>query len=383
MLRARDPDGRLGLKTAPDDLLAQARQRTRGYPRALEALAAILAADRDTTLPELLAETAALPNNVVEVLVGQAFNRLDPLAQQVMQALAIFNAPVPPVAIDYVLQPYRAAIDAAPVLRRLVNMQFVRRDAGRYYLHQVDRDYALSRVPRGTAGRPRARPAAVHPAGAAAPRRGLLRADTDAATGLEDPGRPGRAAQRVRASLPGRGLRHGGPRLVRDRLRLPLPWGHYQMLAEMHRRLLGRLDDSATEAQCKNVLGMCYWRQGQFEAAIDMHQEALAEARQAVDSLNELVAVGNIGICYQQLGYFVRAIEFLQRALHMTREMGDRVNESGVLGNLTVCYYRVGDLDHGMDVCLEATAIAREVGDRNLEASGLINLGDYYRDLAG
>jgi hypothetical protein len=87
----------------------------------------------------------------VEVLVGQAFNRLDPLAQQVMQALAIFNAPVPPVAIDYVLQPYRAAIDAAPVLRRLVNMQFVRRDAGRYYLHQVDRDYALSRVPRGTA----------------------------------------------------------------------------------------------------------------------------------------------------------------------------------------------------------------------------------------
>ena len=49
-----------------------------GYPRALEALAAILAADRGTTLPELLAETAGLPGNVVEALVGEAFSRLRP-----------------------------------------------------------------------------------------------------------------------------------------------------------------------------------------------------------------------------------------------------------------------------------------------------------------
>ena len=149
VLRARDPDGRLGLKTAPDQLLARAQERTRGYPRALEALAAILSADRGTTLAELLAETGELPDNVVEVLVGEAFSRLDALAQQMMQALAIYPVPVPPVAVDYLLQPYRPAVDAAPMLGRLVNMQFVRREAGRYYLHQVDRDYALSRLPAG------------------------------------------------------------------------------------------------------------------------------------------------------------------------------------------------------------------------------------------
>jgi hypothetical protein len=149
VLRSRDPDGRLGLQAASDDLLNQARERTRGYPRALEALAATLAADRNTTLHELLAETAGLPENVVEVLVGEAFNRLDELAQQVMQALAIYPVPVPLVAVDYLLQCYQPDIDAAPVLGRLVNMQFVRREAGRYYLHQVDRDYALSRLPDG------------------------------------------------------------------------------------------------------------------------------------------------------------------------------------------------------------------------------------------
>ena len=83
------------------------------------------------------------------VLVGEAFSRLDLTAQRVMQALAIYRYPVPPAAVDYLLQPYVPGIDSGRVLSRLVNMQFVRRDAGRYYLHQVDRDYALSRIAEG------------------------------------------------------------------------------------------------------------------------------------------------------------------------------------------------------------------------------------------
>src|SRR6202042_3543755 len=112
-----------------------------------------------------------VPGNVVEALVGEAFSRLDPRAQQVMQALAIYPAPPPPVPIDSLLQPYQPAIDATPVLARLVNMQFVRREAGRYYLHQVDRDYALSRVPEGEPAdrnadpAPFTRPALRHHAG--------------------------------------------------------------------------------------------------------------------------------------------------------------------------------------------------------------------------
>ena len=40
VLRARDPDGKLGIRDAPKELLTQAKDRTRGFPRALEALAA-------------------------------------------------------------------------------------------------------------------------------------------------------------------------------------------------------------------------------------------------------------------------------------------------------------------------------------------------------
>ena len=43
---------------------------------------------------------------MVEVLVGDAFDRLDPLARRVMQALAVFGMPVPAVAVDDLLHPH-------------------------------------------------------------------------------------------------------------------------------------------------------------------------------------------------------------------------------------------------------------------------------------
>jgi hypothetical protein len=145
VLREMDADGRVGLKSAPDALLNKAREKTRGYPRALEALYAILSVDRYTTLEELL--EISLPDEVVQKLVGEAFNRLDPSAQKVMQALAVYNRPVSPAAIDYLLQPHLPSIDSALVLNRLVNMHFARREAGRYNLHPADREYAFGIIP--------------------------------------------------------------------------------------------------------------------------------------------------------------------------------------------------------------------------------------------
>jgi hypothetical protein len=149
VLRAMDAHGKVGLRSAPDELLAEARRRTRGYPRALEALFAILSADRCTSLAEVLGDgSRALPENVVEVLVGEAFSRLDPAAQRVMQALAVYGRPVPAAAVDYLLQPFLPGVTSGPALSLLVNMRLATKEQGTYVLHPADRSYALSRVPR-------------------------------------------------------------------------------------------------------------------------------------------------------------------------------------------------------------------------------------------
>jgi tetratricopeptide (TPR) repeat protein len=151
LLQAMDRDGKLGLRDAPDSVLSEIRERTLGYPRALEAFVAILRADRHTSVQDLLALEHA-PSEVVEELVEAAFHRLPPRFQQVVQALAIYGRPVTPQAIDFILQPWLPGIESEPMLGRLVGMYLVRKDSGRFFLHQVDRAYALSRVPTGVPG---------------------------------------------------------------------------------------------------------------------------------------------------------------------------------------------------------------------------------------
>ena len=381
VLRARDPDGRLGLKTAPEALLDQARQRTRGYPRALEALAAILASDRNTTLPELLAQTAQLPENVVEVLVGQAFSRLDPLAQQVMQALAIFTVPVPAVAVDYLLQPYRPAVDAAPVLGRLVNMQFVRRDAGRYYLHQVDRDYALSRIPAGEPADRTADPAPFT-------QQALRSCGADYFAQTRTPRADWKTLDDLAPQLNEYELRRQGDDydtaaqvLLGIDFDYLIRWGHYRLTMQLHERLQGHLDDPWTNADSKDRLGICYTSLGQIPQAIDLHQQAVAIFRETGNRAAEGVVLGNLGICYRRLGQLTQAVDLYEQALTIDRQVGDRAGEASDLGNLGICYGQLGQLTQAVDLTEQALTIGRQVGDRAREASGLGNLGLFYGHL--
>ena len=220
---------RLGLRNAPQALLAEARERTRGYPRALEHLFGILSADRDTTLKGLLDDTKQfLPEQVVEVLVGEAFSRLDTTAQLVMQSLATYRYPVIPAAVDYLLQPYATGLASGRVLSRLVNMQFVRRDAGRYYLHQVDRDYALSRIPEGEPGDGNEEVAAFYSVCPSPPGGRVVQIISQTTRRLEIARGLDGATLRVRPALRSRGLRYrcSPPPRIRFRISVlvgPLP----------------------------------------------------------------------------------------------------------------------------------------------------------------
>jgi hypothetical protein len=148
VLRDLDDDGQLGLRDAPDELLDGLRRYTRGYPRALEAVKAILDGDDTLTPQDLLDRTRDLPGDrIVEVLVGEAYQLLDTPGRQVMQALAVYPTPVSAVGVDFLLRPVNPTTDAAPILSRLVRRQLVRFHDQHYHLHPVDREYALSQLP--------------------------------------------------------------------------------------------------------------------------------------------------------------------------------------------------------------------------------------------
>jgi len=390
ILRAMDGDGTVGLKDGPDDLLAEARERTRGYPRALEALYGILSADRHTSLREVLdSAEALLPENVVEALVGEAFNRLDGTARQVMQALAVYDRPVRPAAVDYLLQPYLPGVNSAPVLNRLVTMHFARKEAGRYYLHPVDRAYAFARVPRGE----------------------KLVSDSSPLTGegsgeryftqfalLHRGAEYFRQARKPRAEW--KTLDDLAPQLAEFDLRCAgqeydtaadvltdidfdylLLWGHYRLVAELHERLRDKLSDPTLERRSVGNLGSAHYSMGQVQKAITCYEQALTSAREMKDRQAEGAWLGNLGNCYAELGQTARAIGYCEQALAIAREIGDQGGEGRHLGNLGNCYAESGQTARAIEYYEQALAIAREVGDRSGEGARLGNLGNRYAEL--
>jgi tetratricopeptide (TPR) repeat protein len=365
ILREMDADGSLGLRDAPDALLAQARERTRGYPRALEALAAILSADRDTSLQEILDSTQEqMHEHIVAALVGEAYSRLDLAAQQVMQALAVYNRPVTPAAVDYLLQPYTTGINSAPVLGRLVNMQFARKEAGRYYLHPVDRAYAFGRVPEGNIVDRRVQSAPYT-------QFALLHRGAEYFKQTRKPRAEWKTIEDLAPQLAEFELRYEGQDydaaadvLTDIDFDYLLLWGYYRLMAELHERLQGKIADPILEQISVGRLGAGYRYLGRYKQAIVCYEQALNIARSQVDRRGEGAWLGNLGNCYVQLGQTQRAREHYERSLIIAREISDRRGESNALGSLANRYAELGQVQQAIKDYEQQLTITREIGDR-------------------
>ncbi len=373
VLRELDDDGRLGLRDAPDELLNGLRQHTRGFPRALEAVKAILDGDDTLTPQDLLDRTGRLPEDqVVEVLVGEAYELLDGSAQQVMQALSVYPAPVSAVGVDFLLRPVNPTTDAAPILTRLVRRQLVRFQDGHYYLHPVDRDYARSQLPPGSPG--------DFPA--AFTLTGLQARAADYFAQIRTPRESWRTLDDVRPQLAEFGLRcdtgdYDTAATVLDDIDFDylLVWGHYRTLVSLHGRIHGRITDPTLNAGHLLSLGVCHYGLGDYRQAIDLHTKALAIYRDIGNRGGEGAALTGLGIFRSRLGDYRQAIDLHTKALAIDRDIGNRGGEGAALTNLGNCHSRLGDYRQAIDLYTRALTIARDIGDRRGEGSRLIGLG--------
>ena len=390
VLREMDADGRVGLKTAPDALLNKAREKTRGYPRALEALYAILSVDRYTTLEELL--ELSLPDEVVQKLVGEAFNRLDPSAQKVMQALAVYNRPVSPAAIDYLLQPHLPSIDSALVLNRLVNMHFARREAGRYYLHPADKEYAFGLIGNQGIGDSVSSqsliPKQLIP-NSSFTQHDLLNRAADYFAQARKPRAEWKKLDDLIAQLAEFDLRcaagdydTAASVLTDIDFDYLLLWGHYRLMIDLHQKLQEKIIDNTLARISAGNLGTANQNIGQVQVAIKYFTKVLELAQQYKDRQHEGAALGALGTAYTELSETHMAIKFLEQALIIAQEIGNRKDEGIVLCNLGNAYANLEDEYKAIEFYEQALIIDREIGNRTGEATDLNNLGKAYADLS-
>jgi tetratricopeptide (TPR) repeat protein len=154
LLRGLDPNGRLGLRDASDEVLMHLVHLTHSIPRALELVGNILTGEDDGTfvvdINELESDFYAR-ETVVEKLVEVNYARLRPEARRVLEAAAVFARPVPPIGIDFLLQPHVPGLRLRDVLQSLVSRRLVAIDRrgdhpGLISLHAIDRDFLYRRL---------------------------------------------------------------------------------------------------------------------------------------------------------------------------------------------------------------------------------------------
>jgi tetratricopeptide (TPR) repeat protein len=438
-----DENNLVGIRNANDNLLDRVVTRTLGLPRALEALYAALRSDRYTTLEELIA-LPILPENVVRELVGEAFSRLDTNAQKVMQALAVYNRPVTSAAVDYVLAPHLPAVDSAPILQRLANMHFARKESGRFYLHPVDREYAFGLIPaedstaKDAKGAKKSKKESLRSSRALAPVRGLrfnkytqhdltLRA-ADYFAQARKPRAEWKKLDDLSVQLAEFDLRYAAgdydtaANVLSDfDFDYLLLWGHYRLLINLYLQVVERIQETklrigiiinlATahrsvgdvkdsigeyekalalsrenesryqEGAALGSLGNAYADLGEARKAIEFHEHALVISREIGDRRGEGTDLGNLGGAYADLGEARKAIEYYEQALVIAREIGDRRGEGNNLGGLAACYETAGQMEKAIEYQENSLAICREIGDRNGEGASLSMLGSYHSEL--
>jgi tetratricopeptide (TPR) repeat protein len=386
MLREMDVDGKLGLKSADPEQLKRTYERTLGFPRALEALFAILASDRYTTLEELLA--MATPVNVVEALVGEAFNRLDMNAQKVMQALAVYNRPVTPAAVDYLLAPHIPAMDSAPILQRLANMHFARKESGRFYLHPVDREFVFELIPE-----------TLWPSLSEIRENSTSQVFDSLQSGsftqtillnhaanyfkkIRKPRSEWKKLSDISAQLAEFDLRYAArdydvaAELLSDiDFDCLIFWGHYSLMIDLHLKLRDKIIDPYLRMGNLNGLGFSHYGLGKLKEAIYFYQKGLEIARESNELQAEGALLGNLGSVYANLGNVHLAIELYKQALAIARKVDDYRNEGVWLGSLANRYADLGDINQALELYVDALSSRRKIQDRRGEAVDIENLG--------
>ncbi|MBV9787740.1 MAG: tetratricopeptide repeat protein [Chloroflexi bacterium] len=382
LLRALDADGKLGLRDAPDDLLAQMVDRTGGDPQAMRGLVALLVADYQATLADLLDEMPSLPPATLsEWLHEEAISRLDPGARQLVQALAIYRRPVPASAVDYLLLPYLPGLKSEPLLKHLIGMGMVQSQGQLYRLTGFAAIDVLRQIPcgepadRSAKGAPRfTQYALLHRAAeyfkqARLPEKSWKRLDDLAPQLAEFELRLADEDHETAASV----LLTIGPTLN--------ALGQQRRLIQLNERLQGKLDDYRLALLTTDQLAAAHQSLGEHEAALSYHQQSLALAREHNDRAGEGIGLGNLGQYWIQLGQPAKAMEQLKPALMIARETKDQYATQSRLLGLGLCAKEIGATEQALDYDEQALGIARRLGDKGSESVILGNLGLCYGDL--
>jgi len=368
LLRDLDPTGELGLKDAPERLLRTVAQQTFGFPRALETIAGLLQDDPTLDLNELLLDTSLFNAQVVENLVAEHYRRLSDDGKLVLQALSVFNKPVPSTAVQFLLIHFYPTLNVDSVLRTLVLNYFVTHNRCNYNfeLHPLDQQYAHSFIP-DEGGKYNKQ--ALHQ------RAGdfyiELRKPTSEWKDLEDlQPQLDEFDQRLKSKEYERACH-----LLNTINYYLSQWGYYSLIRILRISLDGILTDPYLQMRNLIELGYAQSSLGEIHNAIHRYEKVLEIAEIVKEKVRIIHALKGLVAAYINMGEYSNCLPLINRALKIARECGKRIEERDCLGLIGTTYANLGNYLKASEYYEQALAIFTEDQSQSNEDWCLANLG--------
>ncbi|MCP3917790.1 MAG: tetratricopeptide repeat protein, partial [bacterium] len=142
------------------------------------------------------------------------------------------------------------------------------------------------------------------------------------------------------------------------------------------RKLAEDAGDAQLRSEAASALGQFLRLTGRADESLTVLQEALAEAVDRSDRVDEGKILGRIGNALGALGRSVEACEHFERQLSVCRELGDRPAEARATVNLATSLTPQGRMRESRDLLERGEVLGREVGDRQAEATAIGGLGN-------
>jgi CHAT domain-containing protein/tetratricopeptide (TPR) repeat protein len=139
---------------------------------------------------------------------------------------------------------------------------------------------------------------------------------------------------------------------------------------------LARAADPGFEATILNNLGIAWVDLGELEKALDVYSRSLAAQRASGQVEGQVVVLNNMGNLQRRLGNNRAALDLHYQALAMAREGGgSRENEARSLNTIGQTYYALGEYGKALEFHRESLTVRREIGDLAGQAASLIGEG--------
>ena len=160
--------------------------------------------------------------------------------------------------------------------------------------------------------------------------------------------------------------------------------GNYEKAIEFHQqslRFAKEMRNKGSEGAAYTNLGNAYHSFGDYKKAIEFHHQSLSIAKEIGEKASEGTTYTNLGVVYDSLGVYGKAIEFHQQSLSIAKEIGEKASEGKAYTNLGSAYHSLGDYQKAIEFHHQSLSIAKEIGEKASEGKAYTNLGSAYYSL--